>query len=296
VGGSLRRRSMFFDRLPEVGFMPTVDRNLQEWGQRYEWEQQGDEWSSSWGGAEAQWFGAIFPRIHAFVPAGRMLEIAPGFGRWTHFLRGHCEHLTVVDMAENCINACRRRFASDSHISYHVNDGRSLEMIEDHSIDFVFSFDSLVHAEADVIDIYQRQLARKLTPNGVGFIHHSNIGEYQQDFAKMGNIPAMLRPAMATMGYAFDNNHWRAFSMTAGLFEKYCDQHGLQCIGQELVNWGARRMIDCFSVFTRKSSVWARPNRVIRNPDFMKEADLIKRWSQVYTTASFPASGVPRSN
>ena len=81
----------------------------------------------------------------------------------------------------------------------------------------------------------------------------------------------MLKPAIATMGYVFDNNHWRAFSMTAGLFEKYCDQHGLQCMGQELVNWGARRMIDCFSVFTGKGSVWARPNRVMRNPDFTKE-------------------------
>jgi SAM-dependent methyltransferase len=272
--------------------MPTVEQNLRQWDQDYEWVKQGDEWSSTWGGAEAQWFGAIFPRIQAFLPAGRMLEIAPGFGRWTHYLRGLCEHLTVVDMAEHCINACRRRFASDTHISYHVNDGKSLEMVQDDSTDFVFSFDSLVHAEADVIEIYLRQLARKLTPNGVAFIHHSNIGAYQQDFSRMEKIPATLKPAITRMGYVFDYNHWRAFSMTAGLFEKYCEQHGLACTGQELVNWGSKRMIDCFSVFTRKGSVWSRPNRVIRNPDFMREADLIRRWSEVYTTASFPARGV----
>ena len=74
----------------------------------------------------------------------------------------------VVDISERCIEACRQRFAAESHIAYHANDGRSLEMVADRSIDFVFSFDSLVHADADVIEDYLRQLGRKLTPNGVG--------------------------------------------------------------------------------------------------------------------------------
>src|SRR5207248_6740177 len=140
---------------------------------RYDWPQKGEEWSSSWGGPEAQWFGAVLPRIHAFVPAHTILEIAPGFGRWTRYLKDYCHDLIVVDMAERCIKACQQAFASSSHITYHVNDGKSLAMIADRSIDFVFSFDSLVHAEADVIAAYLGQLARKLAPNGAGFFHHS---------------------------------------------------------------------------------------------------------------------------
>lgn len=267
--------------------MPTVEQNLQQWNQDYEWEKQGDEWSSSWGGAEAQWFGAIFPRIHAYLPAAKILEIAPGFGRWTSYLRYQCEHLTVVDMAESCITACRQRFASDTHISYHVNDGKSLEMVPDGSIDFVFSFDSLVHCEADVMENYVKQIAQKLTRNGVGFIHHSNIGEYSREFQRMEKVPAALKPSLMKRGYV-DYNHWRAFSMTGQLFEQYCEHHGLQCVGQELVNWGAKRLIDCFSTFTKKDSIWARPNRVIRNPEFMKEAEMIKAWSPVHTATSFP--------
>ena len=92
------------------------------------------------------------------------------------------QYLAVVDLAEECIKACQQRFASDSHISYFVNDGKSLAMIQDKSIDFVFSFDSLVHAEAEVIEAYLNQLAIKLQPNGIGFIHHSNLGKYQQAF------------------------------------------------------------------------------------------------------------------
>ena len=60
--------------------MPTVEQNRQIWNQDHDWTQQGEEWSEVWGGSEAQWFGAILPRIHAFVPTGTILEIAPGFG------------------------------------------------------------------------------------------------------------------------------------------------------------------------------------------------------------------------
>ena len=153
--------------------MPTVEQNLQMWDAHYEWTKQGEEWSSAWGGSESQWFGAIFPRIHSFLPTSTILELAPGFGRWTKYLKNCCEHLIIVDLSENCIKACHQRFASDSNITYHINDGKSLSMIPDGSIDFVFSFDSLVHAEADVIQGYLNQLSKKLKPDGAGFIHPS---------------------------------------------------------------------------------------------------------------------------
>jgi 2-polyprenyl-3-methyl-5-hydroxy-6-metoxy-1,4-benzoquinol methylase len=271
--------------------MPTVGENQQAWNKNYEWTQQGEEWSQEWGGSEAQWFGAILPRIHAFLPTGTILEIAPGFGRWTDYLKEHCEHLIAVDLADNCIKACQQRFASDSHISYYVNDGKSLAMIRDNSIDFVFSFDSLVHAEADVIEAYLKQFARKLTPEGVGFIHHSNIGTYQDALSQIEKIPSELRESIVDRIF-LGPTHWRARSMTAGLFEHYCDAAGLQCISQELVNWGTEGLlIDCFSLFASKDSIWSRPNKVIENTEFMKEAHLIRRLSPAYTLANFQPYG-----
>ena len=65
-----------------------------------------------------------------------------------HYLKEHCRQLHLVDPAAECIEGCRRRFAAESHLTYHVNDGRSLEMIPNQSVDFVFSFDSLVHVAA----------------------------------------------------------------------------------------------------------------------------------------------------
>jgi hypothetical protein len=70
--------------------MPTVDENYSAWNERYRWSDQGEEWSQSWGGSEAQWFWAIHPRIHRFLPCEQILEIAPGFGRWTHYLLSYC--------------------------------------------------------------------------------------------------------------------------------------------------------------------------------------------------------------
>src|SRR6476620_7829470 len=117
---------------------------------KYDWREAGEEWSQPWGSSAPQWAGTIFPRIRECLPAGTILEIAPGYGRWSHYLKDYCENLILIDLAEQCIEACKKRFSSSSHITYHVNDGRSLEIIPDESIDFVFSFDSLIHAEADV--------------------------------------------------------------------------------------------------------------------------------------------------
>jgi hypothetical protein len=75
--------------------------------------------------------------------------------------------------------------------------------------------------------------------------------------------------------------------MTAKLFVDYCDRANLQCIGQELVNWGNEGLlIDSFSMFTPKQSSWARDNQVIENLAFMQEADSIKQLSQLYAVKS----------
>ncbi len=260
----------------------TVDENAAFWA-RYDWAEAGEEWSEGWGGSHAQWYGVILPRIARFLPASAMLEIAPGHGRWTNYLREHCESLAIVDLDEACIDACRRRFEGDDRIAYHVNDGRSLAMIEDGSVDFAFSFDSLVHADAGVIASYLRELARTLSPDGVGFIHHSNAGRYRRYFERLERVPrGRVRERLYELRI-LDRPRWRALDMTADRFRALCETAGLLCISQEIVNWTTRRLIDCLSTFTRPSSRWARPNRVIENPGFVAEARAVKRRAGLYS-------------
>lgn len=271
--------------------MAGVDENLDVWSQGWDWSDAGEGWSSWWGGTPALWFGAILPRIHAFVPSGTILEIAPGYGRWTHYLKDLCDRLVAVDLTERCIESCRERFSQATNLEFHVNDGRSLAMIEDESVDFVFSFDSLVHVDEDVLASYLNQLATKLKPNGVGFFHHSNLGSYRMAVrmtiaAARHVIPQRYVKPLVEKGVLVNVGAWRAQNVTAKRFVELCDAAGLACVGQELVSWehGSYK-IDTLSTFTRPGSVWHRPLRVVSNPGFSREA---VRMARCYSRDSFP--------
>jgi hypothetical protein len=117
------------------------------------------------------------------------------------------------------------------------------------------------------------QLAGKLTNDGVAFLHHSNIG-------------AFVNPV--TRKLPFENKHWRAESMSADLMNNFCAASGLAVVAQEVVNWGCPHLTDCFSLFTRTDSKYARPRQIVENPRFMDEAlqlgalaRLYHRWEKV---------------
>ena len=113
-------------------------------------------------------------------------------------------------------------------------------MVRDATVDFAFSFDSLVHCELPELAIYLQALAAKLSRNGVGFFHHSNFA------------------AVLTAVPGSKNLHWRAESVSAEAFTAACDAAGLVCISQEIVDWGGVDRCDFFLVFTRPSLGWAR--------------------------------------
>jgi SAM-dependent methyltransferase len=262
--------------------MPDIDQNLAVW-KDWGWSQEGDEWSAWWGGTPALWYGAILPRIHAWVPTETILEIAPGYGRWTQFLKDLGQRLIVVDLSPQCIQHCRERFSDSDNLEYHVNDGRSLEMVDDRSVDVAFSFDSLVHAEPDVLAEYLRQLARKLKPNGIGFIHHSNLGEYRVLNALSRRVPNRLRVPLVRWGTLIDVYAWRSEEMTASKFAAFCDQASMETVSQELITWEhGPYLIDALSVFTPEPSRGPR-GTVIKNRNFNREA---RRMAALYANPS----------
>jgi SAM-dependent methyltransferase len=271
--------------------MPTIAENLQIWNAAYGWTDAGEDWSAPFGGTEALWWFVLYPRIHRFLPAPAILEIGPGYGRWTQFLKNHCQSMIGVDISEKCIEHCKTRFAGDSHIQFHVNDGSSLAAVPDDSIDFVFSFDSLVHAEEKEVGGYVRELAAKLKPDGVGFLHHSNMGSYPRRLALLeayDRLPASLRKhflkkRILEILLSINSGGWRGTSMTAALFEQHCQRVGLKCITQELLNWyKGKCLIDAISVFARPGSRWDRESLSLRNGQFVRSAALTSRLAGLY--------------
>ena len=241
-----------------------IQDNKSLWDGEYHWNDRGDEWSRAWGGPAMQWYGVLLPRIYRFFPAKRVLELAPGFGRWTQYLKGMCEEISIVDLSSEGIEACRNRFSTDTNIHYYVNDGKSLEMIESASIDFIFSFDSLVHANPLVMRTYIEQFDRILTDNGVALLHHSNLKNH---FDRINGKEAL---------------HLRDPEVSAELVEEMIADNKLQCISQELINWGGISTIDCITTLTKKHSRFSRENRKLENSEFMSCADLLKEISALY--------------
>lgn len=229
--------------------MPDLDWNKKIWNNDYQWQKDGDEWSIAWGSAEAQWLTSLFPRIHSFLPARNLLEIAPGHGRWTQFLMPQCEHYTGVDISENCRDFCINRFNQEKKASFYANDGMSLEIIKDNApFDVVFSFDSLVHVSAEVLDSYIRQIIPMLSTNGVAFIHHSNL--------------KMVR----NLEIPISNTHIRDNSGSYMVVENMIEKYGGKVLIQELYNWEDSKMLDCLTLFCAKSSPFAqKPKQLLHH-------------------------------
>jgi SAM-dependent methyltransferase len=254
--------------------MPSIEDNLHQWGSQYDWHDRGEEWSEVWGGSRAQWLGSILPRVRAFLPAGRALEIGCGHGRWSRQLRPWCRELLLIDLAPGCVTACRELFRSDGAVRVEITDGHTLPGAGTGEIDFAFSFDSLVHAELDVLAGYARELARALAPGGVAFLHHSNFGAV-----------LAARPGS-------ENRHWRGETVSAEAFADCCRSEGLACPVQEVVDWGGVDSCDVFSVVTRPGSPFDHePVRRV-NPFFMGEAQSLAVRAALYGLAEAePESG-----
>jgi SAM-dependent methyltransferase len=254
--------------------MPTIEENKSMWQSEYDWSHGGEEWSKPWGGTSNVWEYVIFPRIKSFLPARTIVEIAPGFGRWTQFLKQHCERLIAVDLSSTCVDACTHRFADSSHVVVVKNDGRSIPILENAFVELVFSFDSLVHADAEALGAYVQEIERVLAPQGTAFIHHSNLGQYRRALTLVEKLPPWaLR--MARKAELLPNVHWRDASVTARWFAFACRQSGLSAVRQELVNWLNRPayLLDCFTTITRSPG---SSEQVLQNRNFMREAEQIR--------------------
>lgn len=259
---------------------------------KYHWKDAGEEWSAEWGTSSAQWAGTILPRIRNALPADTILEIGPGYGRWTHYLKDHCKNLVVVDRVQQCVDACRERFRDDPRIRAYVTEGGSLSMLQDESVDFVFSFDVFVHIKREIVASYLSEFGRVLKTGGKGFIHHSNLGAFTN--AMRDKLPEAVTKYLTKI-HVLDGDHHRTPTMTAELFRALCAQHGLHCYKQEIINWRGQRMIDCLSWFERVPSRIQAPTEIIQNPNFMREAALIRRGATARAETPNPKLQVPRN-
>ncbi|MGK5095001.1 class I SAM-dependent methyltransferase [Deltaproteobacteria bacterium TL4] len=241
-----------------------IKENLEVWDVGYDWSCRGEEWSDPWGNSMAQWTNVIYPRIFNFLPTGTVLEIGPGNGRWSGFLSRYVTKLVGVDLSQRCVSACQTIFKDRQQCEFYANDGLRFPKTKNGSIDLVFSFDSLVHADLYIMKSYLDEINRVLKDGGAAFIHHSNLLACHKWFGL--------------------KEHERARDVDHQTIKTYADNHGLSCVTQELVNWGnpKKHLIDCFSTFY-KGGVHSHDYQLFRNSSFMDQASLVKEFARYYT-------------
>ena len=111
-------------------------------------------------------------------------------------------------------------------------------------------------------------------------MHHSNLGEYAR-YAGIEQVPVVRR--LVRWFGLLGPIQWRDFSVDAKKVEALAQEHGLQCISQEMVRWGTKRTyLDCFSTIVRSNSPLARSNRVMRNSTFMRDLKKLLQLSHLY--------------
>lgn len=265
-----------FRKMPKIFYLPVIDRSgaplgiayrkinslestFDAWSKNHHWElyEHGETWSDPWGSSEAQWHASIRPRVARYLPAGTLLEIAPGHGRWSRFLINEANAYLGVDYSSECAEYCKQRFSDKQNAKFFNNDGQTLSMAADESCDFVFSFDSLVHVEMDVLDSYIKECLRVLKPGCAAFIHHSNMGMYSDP----------------------RNPDWFAYDVSGASVGDSVERYGGGLVVQEGVHWsfGADRCNACFTTFVKPAmGAKAQSRRFFINDSFMEEAHMIK--------------------
>src|SRR6476619_7653222 len=77
---------------------------------------------------EHSWNELIWPVIQG-LDLRSVLDLAAGHGRNSQRLLEHCENLTIVDIQPENVERCRRRFAGNDRITYHVTNGYDLRPV-----------------------------------------------------------------------------------------------------------------------------------------------------------------------
>lgn len=110
--------------------------------------------------------------VRPYVPvSGVALEIGAGGGRWTQFLL-RARRIVIVEHTDAFFGYLERRFGP--RFDFYLTSGDEMAGVEDESVDFVFSFGTLVHLPAPTVRAYVQETARVLRPHGVAALQYAD--------------------------------------------------------------------------------------------------------------------------
>jgi SAM-dependent methyltransferase len=123
------------------------------------------------------------------TPEKVALEIGSGGGRWTRYLLD-AKEIIIVELNPEFFPYLWRRFERDAaKFRFYETSGYELAGIELDHVDFVFSFGTFVHIDAEGIDSYLREIKRVLKKDGIAVIQYADktkkLGRANPSFSDM---------------------------------------------------------------------------------------------------------------
>ena len=98
-----------------------------------------------------------------------VLDIGSFDGKWTNYM-GEAKLIICADLDKKGFDVIEKRLGWES-LEFFLCEGDNLTGIKDGTIDFVFSMDSLVRSERDLINSYISEIKRVLAPGGKVCMH-----------------------------------------------------------------------------------------------------------------------------
>jgi SAM-dependent methyltransferase len=183
--------------------------------------------------------GTQFRRLFEKLDTTSTVELACGHGRHSVRLlstkgdQTALQSLVLLDVVEDNVLHCRRRFSDVSGVSVHTNSGYDFHPVEDGSVSAIFCFDAMVHFEYDAVFSYLQDASRILRHGGRALFHHSNLDKYP--------------------GSEYRNNpHWRNF-MSKNLFAHAATRSGLRVLEQVTIDWDESQNLDCLTLVEKRA-------------------------------------------
>ncbi|MBR0750745.1 class I SAM-dependent methyltransferase [Bradyrhizobium jicamae] len=174
--------------------------------------------------------GTIFLRLFKELPLDNVIELAAGHGRHSEQIANQCGTLTLMDIHQENIDACRNRLGHFPELHFILNNGYNFEPIAAVSISAIFCYDAMVHFAPDVVQSYIKDTHRILRSGGMALYHHSNLSAPGTNYAK--------------------NTHARNH-MTEELFKSFCDEAGMEIVESIPISWGNVENLDRISLIQR---------------------------------------------
>jgi ubiquinone/menaquinone biosynthesis C-methylase UbiE len=118
-----------------------------------------------------------FPIPSLLTSDRTVLDVACGIGRRAKFISPHIKQYVGVDFSKHMIERAKERYKDHANVSFYVNDGKTLSMLDDNTFDVALCELAFQHMKKDTTRSYINEVYRVLKPNGI-FISDVPVFDY----------------------------------------------------------------------------------------------------------------------